>query len=510
MTAAMARPKPTALTTETASPRRWWALGLLCLAFFMVILDSQIVILALPAVQHNLGFSPDGVQWVLSAYLVSFGGLLLLGGRAADLFGRRRMFMAGSALFGVSSLTCGLASSAGMLVGARVVQGCSAAVMAPTALSILMTTFEDGSERNRALGVWSATGGVGATAALLIGGPLTDGAGWQWIFLINVPVAVVLIGLSPRLLAESRGTTARGLDVPGALTITAGLVALVYGIVRAPVVGWLDGQTAALLVAAGLLIAAFAVVERRAAAPLLRLSLLRSRWLAGGNLALLALGMTAWGMGLTVSLYAQHVLGYSPLEFGLGQAAMTIMSLVGSFGGQAIVTRSGPAPVAAGGLAMAAVGCLLLTGAPVHGTYTADLLPALVLFGLGLGATFVAASVASLAGVPERESGLASSLNNASFQVGGALGSAVVTSIAVAHSVGSDHVAALARGYGAAFTATVVFAAVGVVLVLALLARGRRVVPRALPQAERTGRKARAARASFRMTTPTQGVNNGR
>jgi EmrB/QacA subfamily drug resistance transporter len=456
-----------------ADPRRWQALALLCLANLIVILDAQIVILGLPSIEADLGLSSDSGQWVMSAYLLSFGGLLLLGGRAADLLGRRRMFVAGSALFLVSSLACGLATSGAVLIGARVIQGVSAAVMAPTALSILMTTFEEGAERNKALGVWSAVGGTGATAALLIGGPLTDGPGWKWIFFLNIPVAAMLILLAPRLLRESRGAAgARVYDVPGAVTITAALVLLVYAVVEAPSAGWADSQTIGLLIASAALIAVFAVVEARSPAPLLPLRILRSRTLVGGNLTLLALGTVAWGMSLTVSLYAQDVLGYSAFEFGLGTAVMTAMTLVGSFGGQALVTRIGPRFVAAAGLVFTGAGCLLLTQVSVSGSYLGDIFFGLLVFGPGLGATFVAASVATLAGVAEDESGLASGLNNSAFQIGGALGAAIVTSVAVSHADGTSPTA-LTDGFQAAFAAAAILAAIGIAAALGLLAGGK-------------------------------------
>ena len=304
-------------TGSQLDPRRWKALALLCLANLMVILDAQIVILALPSIKADLGLSAGGAQWVMSAYLLSFGGLLLLGGRSADLLGRRSMFTAGTGLFLVSSLGCGLAWSGAVLIAARVVQGVSAAIMAPTALSILMTTFEEGAERNKALGVWSAIGGTGATAALLIGGPLTDGLGWEWIFFINIPVALALLALAPRLLRESRGQVSERIyDVRGAVTVTAALVLLVYAVVEAPDTGWGDVQTIGLLIASAVLAALFALVESRTPAPLAALRIFRSRTLVGGNLVLAALGMVAWGMSLTVSLYAQQVLGYSAFASG--------------------------------------------------------------------------------------------------------------------------------------------------------------------------------------------------
>jgi EmrB/QacA subfamily drug resistance transporter len=454
----------------TRDPRRWKALALLCVAFFMVILDAQIVILGLPSIEEDLGFSAGGAQWVMSAYLLSFGGLLLLGGRSADLLGRRRMFMAGTGLFLVASLLCGLAWSGDVLIGARVVQGVSAAVMAPTALSILMTTFQEGPERNKALGIWSAVGGVGATAALLIGGPLTDGLGWEWIFFINVPVAIGLLALSPLLLRESRGDVSRrAYDLGGAVTVTAALVLLVYAVVEAPDAGWGDTQTIGLLFVAVVLLALFALVETRSASPLVPLRIFSSRTLVGGNLVLAALGMVAFGMSLIVSMYAQQVLGYSALEFGLGTTVMTVMAVIGSTSGQAIVTRIGFRWVAAVGLALTGLGCLLLTQVSANGSYLGDIFFGLLIFGPGLGAAYVAASVATLAGVAEAESGLASALNNAAFQIGGALGTAVVTTVAISAAGGPDRLSALTEGFQSAFAAAAIFSAIGFVFAILLL-----------------------------------------
>jgi EmrB/QacA subfamily drug resistance transporter len=459
----------------TPDPRRWKALALLCLAFFMVILDAQIVILGLPSIEEDLGFSAGGAQWVMSAYLLSFGGLLLLGGRSADLLGRRRMFMIGTALFLIASLLCGLAWSGGVLIGARVVQGVSAAIMAPTALSILMTTFEEGAERNKALGIWSAIGGMGATAALLIGGPLTDGLGWEWIFFINIPVALGLLALGPILLRESRGQVSeRAYDLGGAVTVTGALVLLVYAVVEAPEAGWGDSQTIGLLIASALLLALFVLVETRSAAPLVPLRIFSSRTLVGGNLVLAALGMVAFGMSLIVSMYAQQVLGYSALEFGLGTAVMTVMAVVGSTAGQAIVTRIGFRSVAAVGLALTGAGCLLLTQVSADGSYMGDIFFGLLVFGPGLGAAYVAASVATLAGVAEQESGLASALNNSAFQIGGALGTAVVTTVAISEADGPDPLSALTAGFQSAFAAAAVFSALGFLFAILLLGKPRR------------------------------------
>jgi EmrB/QacA subfamily drug resistance transporter len=334
-----AEPEP-----QAPDPRRWKALILLCVTGFMVILDSQIVILALPSIERELRVAAGEGQWVLSAYMLAFGGLLLFGGRLADLRGRRRMFIVGTVLFLVSSLLCGLAWSAGALIWARVVQGVSAAIMAPAALAILMNMFPVGAERNKALGYWSAVGGLGATAALLIGGPITESLGWEWIFYLNVPVAVGLLVFAPILLPESRERDqARAYDPAGAFTITLGLILLIGAIVRAPSVGWTSGSVVGMLLGAVVLIGLFIVVESRSAAPLMPLRIFRSRLFVGGNLAMVLFAMTTLGMSITVSAYAQRVLGYTPTQFGLGMLVVTLMAIVGAYAGQAGVTRAGSA-----------------------------------------------------------------------------------------------------------------------------------------------------------------------
>src|SRR5918999_1428536 len=304
-------------------PRRWRALALLCGAFFMVILDASIVFVALPSIATDLGFSEHGLQWVVSAYALTFGGLLLLGGRAADLLGRRRVFMAGVALFTTASLLCGLAWSPAALLAARALQGVGAAIMTPTALSIISTTFPEGAERNKALGIWGMMGGIGATAGWLIGGPLVDGPGWGWIFFINLPIGAAALALSPVLLRESRGAlTRRSYDPAGAVTITGALVLLVYALVEAPDVGWGAARTIVLVAGSAVLLAAFVLVESRHRAPLVPLRLLRSRTLVGANLVMLVFGTVAFGMPFVLTLYAQEVLGYSALEFGAGTAVV--------------------------------------------------------------------------------------------------------------------------------------------------------------------------------------------
>ena len=465
----MTRPR-----TAPPDPRRWKALALLCAAFFMVILDSSIVVVALPSIDADLDFAAGDLQWVLSAYLLSFGGLLLLGGRAADLLGRRRVFVAGTGLFALASLGAGLAGSTEVLLGARVVQGVAAAIMTPTALSIVMTTFPEGAERNKALGIWGSTGAVGGTAAWLVGGPITDGLGWQWIFFLNVPVAAVVVALAPVLLRESRAAAGRRrFDVAGAGTITAALVLLVYAVVEAPATGWGDIRTLGLLAAAAVLTALFAAIESRSAAPLAPLRVFRSRSLVGGNLVLFALGTMAFGVPFVLTQYAQEVLGWSPVQFGLASVVMPLTAVAGTATAQALAARSGVRRVAVAGLALTGLGSLLLTRVSVDGTYLGDLFFALVLLGPGIGAAYVAGSIASLTGVDEREAGLASGLNNAAFQIGGAVGVAILSSVAMSGARGADPLAALTDGYRSAFAAAIAVAGVGMVAA-GLLLGGRR------------------------------------
>ena len=461
-------------------PLRWKALALLCTAFFMVILDSAIVVVALPSIDADLPFSAGTLQWVLSAYLLSFGGLLLLGGRAADLLGRRRMFIVGTGLFALASLGAGLAGTTAALLTARAVQGVAAAIMTPTALSIVMTTFPEGAERNRALGIWGSTGAIGGTAAWLVGGPITDGLGWEWIFFINVPVAGLVAALAPILLRESRaGSGQRRFDVAGAVTVTAALVALVYGVVDAPSAGWGSGQTLGLLALAVVLTLVFAGIESRSAAPLAPLHVFRSRALVGGNLVLFALGTMAFGVPFILTQYAQEVLGWSPIQFGLASVVMPVTAVIGTSAAQAIATRGGVRWVAVAGVALTGLGSLLLTQVSVGGSYLGDLFLALLLLGPGIGAAYVAGSIASLTGVAESEAGLASGLNNASFQIGGAVGVAILSTVAVSGAHGAGSLAALTDGYRSAFGVAIVVAALGVVVAAVLLGRRRERAPEA-------------------------------
>ena len=475
------------MTTVTPDPRRWWALALLCGAFFMVILDANIVVVALPSIQAELGFSEQGLQWVISAYALTFAGLLLLGGRAADLLGRRRLFMVGLLLFTLASALCGLAWSPGALIGARAVQGIGAAIMTPTALSIVSTSFE-GTERNKALAIWGMNGAFGATAGYLIGGPLVDGPGWEWIFFINIPVGLIALALCPVLLRESRATTAgRSYDPAGALTITGALVVLVYALVEAPEAGWSSPQTVLLFAGAAALLAIFAVIESRHPAPLLPLRMLRSRTLVGANAVMLLFGTVAFGMPFVVTQYAQQVLGYSALEFGAGFVVTPVAAAAGMIVAQAAVARVGFRPVAATGMGLLGAGSLLLTQISVDGSYFDDIFLGVLVFGLGIGPAFATATIAALSGVAEQESGIASGLSNTAFQLGGALGVAIVSTVAVSRSEdylatneGADPLLVLTEGFQSAFVACVVLAALGVLLALTLLGAPRKAPQRRL------------------------------
>jgi EmrB/QacA subfamily drug resistance transporter len=475
-------------TRTVPDPRRWWALALLCGAFYMVILDAAIVTVALPSIEEELGFSAQGLQWVVSAYALTFAGLLLLGGRAADLLGRRRVFMVGLVLFTFASLLCGLAWSDDALIGARALQGIGAAIMTPTALSIITTIFEEGAERNKALGIWGALGGIGATTAWLIGGPLVDGPGWEWIFFINIPVGLAALALSPLLLRESRApTTKRSYDPFGALTITGALALLVYALVEAPDVGWTDPQTVLLLAGSAALLGAFVLIESRHRAPLVPLRILRSRTIVGANAVMLVFGTLPFGLSFILTLYAQQVLGYSAVKFGLTSLVFPAMAAIGSILGQGIALRVGFRPVAAVGMALMGGGALLLTQVSVGGSYLGDIFLGLLVFGPGVGLAFVTASIAALAGVPERESGIASGLSNTSFQIGAAVGVAIVTTVSIsrtddylATNADANPLVALTEGFQSAFLAVAILAGTGVALSLLLLGRPR-VVPQEQP-----------------------------
>jgi EmrB/QacA subfamily drug resistance transporter len=476
-------------TKAAPDPRRWKALALLCASFFMVILDSAIVIVALPSIDADLGFAAADLQWILSAYALTFGGLLLLGGRAADLIGRRRVFMLGLGFFTAASLLCALAWSPGALIAARAIQGVGAAVMTPTALSIVMTTFEEGAERNKALGIWGSLGGIGGTAGWLIGGPLTD-VGWEWIFLINLPVGALCMFLAPRLLRDTRGEHRSGFDPLGAVSVTAALVLAVYAVVEAPDLGWSDGQTIALFAASAALFAVFAAIESRVVSPLLPLRILRSRTLVGANLVMFLFSAIAFGMPFVLTLYVQQVLGYSPVEFGLTSIVFPLAAAGAAIAGQGLVIRLGVRPLAAAGLVLLGIAVLYLAQASPGGSYFGDVFLGLLIGGAGTGLTFVTCSIAALAGVPERDAGLASGLSNTTFQIGGAVGTAIVSTVVVSRTdeaAGGQipNLAALTEGFQAGFLACIAFAVLGLLAVIALLGRGagKAATPEAIAEA---------------------------
>jgi EmrB/QacA subfamily drug resistance transporter len=456
--------------------RKWLALALLSAVQFMVVLDIAIVNVALPSIKVDLGFSQENLQWVISAYALVFGGFLLLGGRAADLLGRRRVFLVGIVVFTLASLLAGLAWSEASLIGARALQGLGAAVISPAALSILSTTFVEGRERNIALGVWGAVGGFGAAAGVLLGGVLTDALSWEWIFFVNVPVGAVAFLLTPFLLTESRDAHVKSFDVPGGVLVTGGLSSLVYAITQAGQDGWLAGRTVAFFVAAIVLLAGFVAWERRHAEPLMRFGLLRTRTVTGANVAGFILGTAMFSMFLMLTLYMQQVLGYSAMKTGVAYLAVAGTAILWSAVAAQLVTRVGVKPVLVAGMVALTAGLVYFTQVSVGGTYAGDLLPGFLLIGFGIGFAFVPISIAALAGVEAAEAGLASGLINTSQQIGGALGIAALSTIATSHT--ADKVAAgvalptaLVDGFTAAFLAGVGIAAVGILAALTLIRR---------------------------------------
>jgi EmrB/QacA subfamily drug resistance transporter len=411
--------------------RRWSALALIVTAQFMVILDVAIVNVALPSIKSDLGFSQTNLQWVISAYAIMFGGALLLGGRLADLLGRRRLFIAGLALFAGSSLLCGIAWSEASLIGFRALQGLGGALLAPAALSLLMTTFAEGRERNLALGIYGAASGSGAAVGVLLGGVLTSYLSWSWIFFINVPVAVAAIALTPLLLRESRADVAhRHFDFPGATSITAGLMLLVYATTRATTVGWGAASTLGLFATAVALVLTFVAIELRSRSPLLPLRIFRSRTLTAANAAMAIVGAVAFSEFFLLTLYLQNVLHYSAVESGVAFSAFALTVVVVSNVAQVVVGRVGVRPTLTAGLLVSALSVVWLTRLPVDGRYFWDLFPAFVLGGAGMGLSFVPVTIASLTGVERSDAGVASGLINTSRQIGGAIGIAAVSAIA--------------------------------------------------------------------------------
>jgi EmrB/QacA subfamily drug resistance transporter len=471
-----------------ADRRRWWALAVIVAAQFMVVLDVAIVNVALPSIKTDLHFSQESLQWVITAYSIFFGGVLLLGGRLADILGRRRLFMAGLLLFTVFSLLDGLAWSEGSLIVFRSIQGLGAALLSPAALSILTTTFQEGRERNLALGIWGAASGSGGAAGVLLGGALTSGLSWSWIFFINVPVGALVIAISPWLLRESRADLQhRHFDVAGAASITAGLMVLVYAMTRAAQHGWGTGETIGLLAAAVVLIVSFFAIEARSKAPLLPLRIFRLRTLTASNVAGLLMGGAIFSQFFLLTLYMQQVLHYSALKTGVAYIGLTVTIVAFSAVAQALVTRVGVRRILPAGLALSTVALVLFARLPVHGHYFSDLFPAFLISGLGLALAFVPMSIGALTGVRESDAGVASGLINTTQQIGGAIGVAIATTIATtftthyvdAHAgVSAFSGPALTHGFEIAFYVLAAIALAGAVL-SALMLESRPAAPEA-------------------------------
>jgi EmrB/QacA subfamily drug resistance transporter len=464
------------MATTAPDPRRWKALTLVCAAFFMTVLDVSIVNVALPSIETALDFSRSSIQWVITAYSITFGGFLLLGGRSADLLGRRRVFMVGVVVFTIASLLCGLAWSEGVLIASRALQGLGAAMLSPAALSIITTTFEEGAERNKALGIWGAIGGSGAAVGVLAGGVLTKYLGWEWIFFVNVPVGTAAFLLTTRFVRESRAERERSEDFAGAVTVTTGLAVLVFTLSKAPSYGWSSGRTILGLAVAASLLAAFVVLESRVRDPLMPLRIFRVRTVAGANVAGLLLGAVVFANFFILTLYVQNVLGWSALKTGVTFIATAGTAILWAGLAQALVTRVGVKPVMAAGFIAMTAGMLWYTQIPVHGSYWSDLLPGYLLVGFALPFSFIPVSIAALAGVERDEAGLASGLINTAQQIGGAIGVAVTSSISVSHfnhllKTGHPFADAFTAGSQWAFWVCVGISLVGLVATLVLIRR---------------------------------------
>jgi EmrB/QacA subfamily drug resistance transporter len=467
---------------------KWLALALLCVTQFVVVLDIAVVNVALPSIQTDLGFSQDDLQWVISAYSLVFGGFLLLGGRLADILGRRGVFMVGLVVFSVGSLLCGLAWDDTSLIGARALQGLGAATITPAALSILTTTFTEGRERNIALGAWGAVGGFGAAAGVLMGGILTDLLSWEWIFFVNVPVGALALVLSPILLRESRDAHGQSHDIPGAVLVTGGLVLLVLGITQGRQWEWASGRTIGVFVASAVLLVAFALWENRQREPLVPLSIFRLQTLTAANVAGFIMGTALFSMFLMLTLYMQQVLGYSPIKTGVAYLAVAGTAVIWANVAAVAVNRVGVKPALILGMGLLTAGLVYFTQVSVGGSYWADLFPGFLILGVAIPFAFVPITIAALAGTKPQEAGLASGLINTTQQIGGAVGIAILSTVAV--STTDDAVAdgtavpvALTDGFVNAFWAGAGIALVGL-LVSIFMVRGRDLRPQEIPIGE--------------------------
>jgi EmrB/QacA subfamily drug resistance transporter len=459
------------------NPHRWRILAVVATAFFMTILDVSIVNVALPSIAKDLNFSRENLQWVITAYAIAFGGFLLLGGRAADLLGRRRVFMVGVAIFTIASLVCGLAQSEGMLIASRAVQGFGGAIISPAALSIVTTSFEEGADRNKALGVWGALGGSGAAVGVLLGGILTDYLSWRWIFFVNVPVGALVLLLTTRIVPESRREAEeRHYDAFGAVLVSSGLALLVYAISEAPNVGWGTARTILLLLAAAALLVGFLVNERYVSDPLMPFHIFRVRTVAGANAVGFLLGSVIFANFFLLTLYVQGVLHYSPLKAGLTFLATAGTAVLSAGVAQALTTRFSAKPIIVIGLALLTAAMIWYSQIPVDGKFVSDLLPGYLLVGVGIAFAFVPVSIAALAGVADREAGLASGLINTSQQIGGAIGTAVASTVFASHfkallREGRSVPEALTHGYGYGFWALALFGAAAIIAAVTLIRR---------------------------------------
>jgi EmrB/QacA subfamily drug resistance transporter len=455
---------------QGARDKRWIALILLCSAQFVVVLDASIVNVALPTIKEALDFSEGSLPWVVNAYVLTFGGFLLLGGRLADLLGRRRVFMSGLVLFAIASLAGGLAANSGQLIAARAVQGLGAAILSPAALSIVATTFKDGAERNKALGIWGAVAGSGGAAGVLLGGLLTEGPGWEWVFWVNVPIGILAAAIAPSLIAETREESeVRHFDVAGAVTITLGLSALVFALLDAESAGWGSAQTILVLVGSAVLLASFVAIERRSRAPLVPFSIFRIRTITGANVVGLLVGASLFSMFFFISLYMQQVLGYGPLKAGLSYLPLAVAIILSAGIASSLVTKVGFKPILALGMGLIAIGLVWFAQVSADGSFLGDILGPSLFAAVGLGFAFVPVTIAAVSGVEDREQGLASGLINTSQQVGGALGLAILAAVANGIINGSRDPVKLTEGFQAAFLVGAAFAVVGLIATLLLI-----------------------------------------
>jgi EmrB/QacA subfamily drug resistance transporter len=460
-------------------PNRWLVLTIVCVAQFMVVLDATVVNVALPSIQHALQFSNSSLQWIVNGYTLVFGGFLLLGGRAADLLGRQRLFLVGVVIFTVASAVNGIADSSAVLVGGRALQGLGAAFVSPAALSVLTTTFEEGAERTRALGVWSAIAAGGGAVGLVLGGVLTEELSWRWVFFVNLPVGVLAIALALRFVPNSRAAQShRHYDAAGAVLVTGGLLVLVYAIVKAQSYGWASARTLGGFALAVALLAAFTAVEQRSRVPLIRLGIFRLRSLTGANGTMLLVAAGLFAMFYFASLYQQEILGYKPIEAGLAFVPFTAGIVVGAGLSQMLIRKIGVRAVTYVGLALGIIGLLYFARLPTHGSYAPDLLPTILITSIGMGLTFVPCTLLATTNIPAEDAGLASGLLNTSQQVGGSLGLAILSSLAASRTghlldVGvSSRAEALTRGYHVAFVVGAGMLALGAAILVLTVRRG--------------------------------------